>query len=122
MPGGTPVTAPDAERAAAMRSVIGGSSVTGAYEGQDVHLPPPGTPVLAPVSRNDLQPGDYGQFSTKAPIMYMGNNKIWMDGQLQPISALQSSSDFLGWSAPPASGAQQQGGAAAPITPPSGRV
>lgn len=122
MPGGTPVTAPDAERAAAMRSVIGGSSVTGAYEGQDVHLPPPGTPVLAPVSRNDLQPGDYGQFSTKAPIMYMGNNKIWMDGQLQPISALQSSSDFLGWSAPPANGAQQQGGAPAPIPPPSGRL
>ena len=122
MPGGTPVTAPNAERAAAMRSVIGGSSVTGAYEGQDVHLPPPGTPVLAPVSRNDLQPGDYGQFSTKAPIMYMGNNKIWMDGQLQPISALQSSSDFLGWSAPPANGAQQQNGAVAPTAPPSGNV
>jgi hypothetical protein len=122
MPGGTPVTAPSAERAAAMRSVIGGSSVTGAYEGQDVHLPPPGTPVLAPVSRNDLQPGDYGQFSTKAPIMYMGNNKIWMDGQLQPISALQSSSDFLGWSAPPANGGQQQAGAAPPTTPPSGKV
>jgi hypothetical protein len=122
MPGGTPVTAPSAERAAAMRSVIGGSSVAGAYEGQDVHLPPPGTPVLAPVSRNDLQPGDYGQFSTKAPILYMGNNKIWMDGQLQPISALQSSSDFLGWSAPPVNGAQQQTGAAAPTTPPSGKV
>ena len=122
MPGGTPVTAPSAERAAAMRSVIGGSSVTGAYEGQDVHLPPPGTPVLAPVSRNDLQPGDYGQFSTKAPIMYMGNNKIWMDGQLQPISALQSSSDFLGWSAPPANGGQQQAGAAPPTMPPSGKV
>ena len=78
--------------------------------------------MLAPVSRNELQPGDYGQFSTKAPIMYMGNDKIWMDGQLQPISALQSSSDFLGWSAPPAHGAQQQGGANAPTTPPSGKV
>lgn len=121
MPGGTAVTAPNAERAAAMRSVIGGSSVTGAYEGQDVHLPPPGTPVLAPVSRNDLQPGDYGQFSTKAAIMYMGNDKIWMDGQLQPIGALQSSSDFLGWSAPPSSGAQQTG-AGAPTAPPSGKV
>jgi uncharacterized membrane protein YgcG len=122
MPGGTPVTAPSAERAAAMRAVIGGSSVTGAYEDQDVDLPPPGTPVLAPVSRNDLLPGDYGQFATKAPIMYMGNNKIWMDGQLQPISALQSSSDFLGWSAPPANGAQQQTDAAASTAPPSGKV
>lgn len=122
MPGGTQVTAPSAERATAMRSVIGGSSVTGAYEGQDVHLPPPGTPVLAPVSRNDLQPGDYGQFSTKSPIMYMGNDKIWMDGQLQPIGALQSSSDFLGWSAPPVGGAGQQGGPAAPPAVQSGRV
>jgi hypothetical protein len=33
--------------------------------------------------------------------MAMGNGKIWMDGQLQPIGALGSSSDFLGWSKPP---------------------
>lgn len=124
MPGGTPVTAPTAERASAMRSVIGGSSVTAAYEGQDIHLPPPGTPVLSPISRNQLQPGDYGQFATKAPIMYMGNNKIWMDGQLQPISALQSSTDFLGWTQPPASGGQQlqQAGASVPPKPPTGNV
>lgn len=124
LPGGTPVTAPSTERAAAMKSVINGSSVTAAYEGQDIHLPPPGTPVLSPVSRNNLQPGDYGQFATKAPIMYMGNNKIWMDGQLQPISALQSSTDFLGWTQPPASGGQQlqQAGASAPPKPPTGNV
>lgn len=124
MPGGSPVTAPSLERASAMRSVMGGSSVTAAYEGQDIHLPPPGTPVLSPISRNQLQPGDYGQFATKAPIMYMGNNKIWMDGQLQPISALQSSTDFLGWTQPPASGGQQlqQAGASAPPKPPTGNV
>ena len=124
LPGGTPVTAPTTERAAAMKSVINGSSVTAAYEGEDIHLPPPGTPVLSPVSRNNLQPGDYGQFATKSPIMYMGNNKIWMDGQLQPISALQSSTDFLGWTQPPASGGQQlqQAGASAPPKPPTGNV
>ena len=35
--------------------------------------------------------------------MFMGNGKIWLDGQLQPISALGSPPDFLGWTKPPAS-------------------
>jgi hypothetical protein len=32
--------------------------------------------------------------------MYMGNGKIWLDGQLQPQSALPTG-DFLGWIDPP---------------------
>jgi hypothetical protein len=39
----------------------------------------------------------------------MGNGKIWLDGQLQPQSALPTA-DFLGWVDP----AQLAGGAAVP--------
>lgn len=111
LPDGTPIVASSDERAAAMRAVMSGSSVTTAYDGG---VPPPGTPVLSPVSRSQLQAGDYGQFATKAPIMYMGDNRIWMDGQLQPLGALRSGPDFLGWSPPPAGGVQHQASAATP--------
>ena len=48
-----------------------------------------------------MPPGSVGRFESREPVMAMGNGKIWMDGQLQPISALGSTTDFLGWSKPP---------------------
>ena len=38
--------------------------------------------------------------------MALGNGKVWMDGQVQPLSAMGSSGDFLGWFhlRPPADG------------------
>lgn len=118
MPDGTPVTAADAHRAGAIRAVMGGATVTAGYEGENVQIPPPGTPVTHPVDRNSLQPGDYAQFQSKPPVMYMGNGKIWLDGQLQPLGALKSSPDFLGWTQPPAS--TPVPAAPPPATPPSG--
>ncbi len=103
MPDGSSVTAGDAHRAAAMRAVMNGSSVTAGHADQNVQIPPPGTPVTHPVDRNSLQPGDYAQFASKGPVMFMGNGKIWLDGQLQPVGALKSSPDFLGWTQPPVS-------------------
>jgi len=111
MPDGTPVTAPDAQRAAAMKAVVDGSSVSAAYGDQ---IPPAGTPVMNPVDPNSLQPGDYAQFEAKPAVMYMGNGKIWLDGTLKPVSALPSSEDFLGWTGPPATGAVTPAPAPAP--------
>lgn len=102
LPDGTPITASDAQRAAAIEAVVDGSSVSAAYGDQ---IPPAGTPVMNPVDRNSLQPGDYAQFGAKPAVMYMGNGKIWIDGTLKPVSALPSSEDFLGWTGPPATGA-----------------
>jgi hypothetical protein len=101
LPDGTSVTATDAQRAGAMKAVLNGSSVSAAYGDQ---IPPAGSPVMNPVDRNSLHPGDYAQFEAKPAVMYMGNGKIWLDGQLKPVSALPSSSDFLGWTEPPATG------------------
>ena len=109
MPDGSPVTAPSAQNATAMRAVLNGSTVTDAWKQANVDLPPPGTPVTAPADPSHLAPGEVAQFKTRDPVMYMGNGKIWLDGQLQPQSALPTA-DFLGWVDP----AQQAGGAAVP--------
>lgn len=113
LPDGTVVTAADAQRAGAMKAVLNGSSVSAAYGDQ---IPPAGSPVMNPVDRNSLHPGDYAQFEAKPAVMYMGNGKIWLDGQIKPVSALPSSSDFLGWTGPPAAGGGAQAGVPAPPT------
>ncbi|WP_241474010.1 DUF4226 domain-containing protein [Mycolicibacterium neoaurum] len=121
LPDGTSVNAPDDQRKNAMEAVVNGKSVSDAYGGQ---IPPAGSPVMNPVDRNSLRPGDYAQYEAKPQVMYMGNGKIWLDGQLKPVSALPSSSDFLGWTGPPAAGGGAQAAvpAPAPGTPASASV
>ena len=113
MPDGRVVSAPDAQAAQVMRSVMSGTSVTDAFKQAGVDLAPPGTPVTDPVDPNTMPPTSIGRFESREPVMAMGDGKIWMDGQLQPIGALGSSSDFLGWSKPPTAGT-----VAVPATPP----
>jgi hypothetical protein len=105
LPDGTSVTVPDDQREAALKAVMEGKSVSAAYGDQ---IPPAGSPVMNPVDRDKLRPGDYAQFEAKPAVMYMGNGKIWLDGQLKPVSALPSSTDFLGWTGPPAAGGGMQ--------------
>lgn len=105
MPDGSIIAAPDDRSAAAMRAVLSGSGVTEAFKSVGVDLPPPGTPVTAPVDPSRLEPGHLGHFESREPVVAMGNGKIWMEGQLQPIGALGSTSDFLGWSKAPTAGA-----------------
>jgi hypothetical protein len=128
MPDGSAVTAATAQHAAAVRAVLAGSTVSDAWKQGQVELPPPGTPVTAPADPSHLVPGEIAQFKSREPVMYMGGGKIWLDGQLQPQSALPSG-DFLGWLDPlqlaGAAVAQPTPGSAAPAgrlapTPPSG--
>lgn len=113
LPDGTSVTVPDDQREAALKAVMEGKSVSAAYGDQ---IPPAGSPVMNPVDRDKLRPGDYAQFDAKPAVMYMGNGKIWLDGQLKPVSALPSSTDFLGWTGPPAAGGGTQATVPAPPT------
>jgi len=100
MPDGSPVTATTAQHAAAVRAVLNGSTVSDGWKQAHVELPPPGTPVTAPADPSHLVPGQIAQFKSRDPVMYMGNGKIWLDGQLQPQSSLPTG-DFLGWVDPP---------------------
>jgi hypothetical protein len=112
MPDGSPVTAPTAQHASAVRAVLNGSTVNDAWKQAHVELPPPGTPVTAPADPSHLVPGQIAQFKSRDPVMYMGNGKIWLDGQLQPQSAMPTG-DFLGWVDPP----QLAGTTSAPPSP-----
>jgi hypothetical protein len=106
MPDGSPVTATSPQHATAVRAVLNGATVTDGWKQASVQLAPPGTPVTAPGDPAHLIPGEIAQFKSREPVMYMGNGKIWLDGQLQLQSALPTG-DFLGWEDP----AQQAGGA-----------
>lgn len=98
MPDGTPVSTTSSQHAAVVRAVLNGASVTDAWKPY-AQLPPPGTPVTAPTDPNHLVPGQVAQCKSREPIIYMGNGKIWLDGQLQPQSALPAG-EFLGWEDP----------------------
>jgi hypothetical protein len=114
LPDGRVVTAPDDKIATAMRSVLSGTSVPDAFNAVNLPLPPPGTPVIDPADPAHLDPGSLAQFQSRPPVMAMGDGKIWLDGQLQPIGALGSSNDFLGWSKPPTKASPQTAAAAPP--------
>lgn len=92
-----------------MHAVLNGSTVTDGWKSVNVDLPPPGTPVTTPADPSHLVPAAIAQFKSREPVMYMGNGKIWLDGQLQPQSALPMA-DFLGWLDP----AQLAGSGVAP--------
>ncbi|MBN3459669.1 DUF4226 domain-containing protein [Mycobacterium sp. DSM 3803] len=105
-------TAPDKLTADVMRDVVEkGMSPTAAYGERGVQVAPPGTPVTSPVDPNLMKGGELGYFDAQEPILALGNRKIWLEGQVQPLSALGSRTDFLGWT--PAPGAAARSGAAA---------
>ena len=112
MPDGSMVTATTAQHATAVRAVLDGSTVSDGWKQGRVEFPPPGTPVTAPADPSRLIPGEIAQFKSRDPVMYMGNGKIWLDGQLQPESALPTG-DFLAWVDP----VQLAGTASVPLAP-----
>lgn len=106
-------TAPDRTTKAVMDDVINkGMGVTAAYAAHNIQLPPPGTPVTAPVDPNLMKGGELAYFQAQAPILALGKGKIWLDGQVQPLSALTSRQDFLGWTQAPGAAARTTGAGA----------
>ncbi|WP_064961451.1 DUF4226 domain-containing protein [Mycolicibacterium conceptionense] len=103
-------TAPDPTTKAVMDDVINkGMGVTAAYAAHNIQLPPPGTAVTTPVDPNMMKGGELGYFDAQEPILALGNRKIWLDGQVQPLSALGSRTDFLGWTQAPGASARPTG-------------
>ena len=116
MPDGSPVTATTAQHKGALEAVLGGASPTDGWKKENVDLPPPGTPVTNPGDPSHLVPGEIAQYKSRDPVMYAGNGKIWLDGQLQPQSALPTG-DFLGWLDPGALAGAPASPASAPGAP-----
>ena len=44
-------------------------------------------------------PADIGQF-TDHRVMALGDNKVWVNGQVTPLEQLQTGPNFLGWEHP----------------------
>jgi hypothetical protein len=115
LPDGTSTDARTAQGATASRAALNGATVTDAWQQAGVTVPPPGTPVTAPIPPTQLKAGDVGVWQDHL-VMALGNGKVLVSGQEQPLESVGSGPDFLGWMDPSAGGAA--GGAHGAGTPP----
>jgi hypothetical protein len=101
LPDGTIAHAPDHRAAAAVRAALGGADIAEAYRREGIVLPPPGTPVQAPIAAADLMAGDVGVWKDHL-LMALGDSKVLVAGQVEPQSSVATGTDFLGWTRPTA--------------------
>lgn len=99
LPGGETVVAPSPELAAAITDAVAGTPIPEAFGRQGIALPPPGSPVSAPLDPSRLAPGDIGFFADRYAVA-LGNGKALLDQQIQPVAAV-TGTGFLGWHQPP---------------------
>jgi len=100
LPDGETTTVANPQLAAAMQAVADGQSVVEAFRSQGIHVPPPGTPVVAAVDVAGLRPGDIGVFTDRHALA-VGAGKALLDGQVHLVENLRGPG-FLGWQHPPA--------------------
>ncbi|MGB3520024.1 MAG: DUF4226 domain-containing protein [Mycobacterium sp.] len=100
LPDGETMTVANPQLAAAMQAVADGEPVVEAFRSQGIHIPPPGTPVVAAVDVAGLRPGDIGVFTDRHALA-VGAGKALLDGQVHLVENLRGPG-FLGWQHPPA--------------------
>lgn len=114
LPGDTTRTVNDQALNGAGRDVLAGKSIDEAFPSHGIVLPPIGSPVTNnQVSPGSLQFGDMGEF-TDHRVMALGQGTVWNDGQVVPLSHLQTGPNFLGWHRLTTPGQQPT----APVAPP----
>ncbi|MCT7367346.1 hypothetical protein A7G45_31225 [Mycolicibacterium llatzerense] len=122
LPGGLDTEARTVQGAQAVKAALGGSTVADAWHQAGVTVPPPGTPVTDPIPPTKLKAGDVGIWQDHL-VMALGNGKVLVSGQPQPLSSVGTGPDFLGWMDPsalaPKGGAPATPPAAAPPQPPA---
>ncbi|MEB3052237.1 DUF4226 domain-containing protein [Mycolicibacter sp. MYC123] len=99
LPDGQTTSVADPQLAAAMQAAADGTPVAEAFRRQGIAIPPPGTPVTAPVDQAQLQPGDIGVFTDRHALA-VGDGRALLDGQLHLAGNLRGPG-FLGWQHPP---------------------
>jgi hypothetical protein len=68
--------------------------------------------VTEPVPPTQLKAGDVGMWKDHL-VMALGNGKVLVSGQVQPLESVSSGPDFLGWFDPTATTAGSPAQAAA---------
>ena len=105
--------------ASAASAHLGGASIEDAYKAAGITLPPPGTQIKDTLpSLSMAQVGDLAVFKDKY-VMLLGDNKIYLDGQEQPVSALAKLTGFMAFCHPPASSTPSVPAPASPPAAPS---
>ena len=99
LPDGQTTSVADPQLAAAMQAAADGTPVAEAFRRQGIAIPPPGTPVSAPVEQAQLRPGDIGVFIDRHALA-VGDGRALLDGQLHLADNLRGPG-FLGWQHPP---------------------
>ncbi|HRD12669.1 MAG TPA: Biofilm regulator BssS, partial [Mycobacterium sp.] len=119
LPDGSTANARTPELAQAVKAHLDGKPLEEAYREQHLELPPPGTPVTAPVDPSRLSAGMLAVFNDHYAVA-LSSVKALQDGQVVPASMIASSPGFLGWLDPSAVGAPEPTPAPAPVpVPPS---
>ncbi|SIK91880.1 DUF4226 domain-containing protein [Mycobacteroides abscessus] len=122
------VKAPNGPLASAAREIVNGGNVHDAYNRFNIALPPPGTPVTAPISPGNTVFGDVGQYNDHQ-IMALGDRKAWVNGKVVSLDQIEQGTNFLGWihptvpvpaTAAPVTAAPPVMAAAAPAAPSPG--
>lgn len=99
LPDGSTITADSPQLAHAGRLVLEGASLDDAAGQAKITVLPPGAPVNDPVSPSQLKLMDYAQF-TDHRVIALGNDKIWLNGQVTPVEEMPTGPNFLGWARP----------------------
>ncbi len=99
LPDGETITVATPQLASVIQAAADGTPVADAFRQQGVTIPPPGTPVIAPIDQSRVGPGDIGMFTDRHALA-LGNSKALLDGQIQHIGNVRGPS-FLGWQHPP---------------------
>jgi hypothetical protein len=116
LPSGVISEARNEAGATAVRAALNGDTVEEAYRKADISVPPPGTPVTDPVPPTMLKAGDIGIWKDHL-VMALGNNKVLVSGQEQPLDSVGSGPDFMGWIDPTKQHASGQGQSVQPPDP-----
>lgn len=104
LPNGDTAEARSAQGARAVQAALNGAPVAEAYQqNAGITLPPAGSPVTEPVPPTKLMAGDVGMWKDHQ-VMALGDGKVLVSGQVQPLESVGSGPDFLGWFDPTASG------------------
>lgn len=118
-PDGSSAMAVSPAVASAASAHLGGASIEDAYKAAGITLPPPGTQIKDTLpSLSMAQVGDLAVFKDKY-VMLLGDNKIYLDGQEQPVSALAKLTGFMAFCHPPASSTPSVPAPASPPAAPS---
>jgi len=95
-PDGSNVTASSPAAAAAARAVLGGAPLEDAYKAANIGLPHPGSPLKDTIELGQTEIGDLAQFKDRY-VMMMGDRQVYLDGEVQPASALAKLTGFVGF-------------------------